>query len=189
MCAFPVANAVRESANKSAASAASLDYVKFQAVIKSAATAASRKTKNKSGTKIQGSPAEPRRPQAEPSSVGSPGSWSLIFGLPGGCASSRLDHGLKVFSFSKTRAKHAQNTRKTCAKHAKSFKKFPNPFQTLSQPFPKLFPIAANPFPQYLAALAAKFMEKRPKNSQKMCFLVFFFAFCACETFRNIWPR
>ena len=33
--------AVRESANKSAASAASLDYVKFQAVIKSAASAAS----------------------------------------------------------------------------------------------------------------------------------------------------
>ena len=34
-------NAVREFANKSAASAASLDYVKFQAVIKSAASAAS----------------------------------------------------------------------------------------------------------------------------------------------------
>ena len=34
-------NAVREFANKSAASAASLDYVKFQAVIQSAASAAS----------------------------------------------------------------------------------------------------------------------------------------------------
>ena len=34
-------NAVREFANKSAASAASPDYVKFQAVIKSAASAAS----------------------------------------------------------------------------------------------------------------------------------------------------
>ena len=34
-------HAVREFANKSAASAASLDYVKFQAVIKSAASAAS----------------------------------------------------------------------------------------------------------------------------------------------------
>ena len=34
-------NAVREFANKSAASAASRDYVKFQAVIKSAASAAS----------------------------------------------------------------------------------------------------------------------------------------------------
>ena len=33
--------AVREFANKSAASAASLDYVKFRAVIKSAASAAS----------------------------------------------------------------------------------------------------------------------------------------------------
>ena len=32
---------VREFANKSAASAASLDYIKFQAVIKSAASAAS----------------------------------------------------------------------------------------------------------------------------------------------------
>ena len=34
-------NAVRESGNKSAASAASLDYVKFQGVIKSAASTAS----------------------------------------------------------------------------------------------------------------------------------------------------
>ena len=34
-------NRVRQSVNKSAASAASLDYVKFQAVIKSAASAAS----------------------------------------------------------------------------------------------------------------------------------------------------
>ena len=34
-------HAVREFVNKSAASAASLDYVKFQAVIKSAASAAS----------------------------------------------------------------------------------------------------------------------------------------------------
>ena len=55
-----------------------MDSVKFQAVIKSL---------------------EPRRPLAEPSSVGSPGSWSLIFGLPGGCASSRLDHGLKAQLF------------------------------------------------------------------------------------------
>ena len=37
----PLSHAVRESANKSAASAASLDYVKSQAVIKSAASAAS----------------------------------------------------------------------------------------------------------------------------------------------------
>ena len=47
-----------KAVNKSAASAASPDYVKFQAVIKSAASAASRKSN------------------------------------PGGCASSRLDHGL-----------------------------------------------------------------------------------------------
>ena len=37
----PILNAVRESANKSAASTASPGYVKFQAVIKSAASAAS----------------------------------------------------------------------------------------------------------------------------------------------------
>ena len=43
--------AVRESVNKSAASAASLDYVKFQAVIKSAASAASQIQ----GTQVQGS--------------------------------------------------------------------------------------------------------------------------------------
>ena len=36
-----VSGGVRESVNKSAASAASLDYVKFQAVIKSAVSAAS----------------------------------------------------------------------------------------------------------------------------------------------------
>ena len=36
--------------NKSAASAASLDYVKFQAVIKSAASAASRKPKSREGS-------------------------------------------------------------------------------------------------------------------------------------------
>ena len=36
----------------------------------------------------------PRRPHAEPSSAGSPDSWD--FGLPGGCASSRLDHGFQI---------------------------------------------------------------------------------------------
>ena len=35
------------------------------------------------------------RPLAEPSSGRFPGSWSPGFGLPGGCASSRLDHGLE----------------------------------------------------------------------------------------------
>ena len=43
---------VRESANKSAASAASGDYVKFQAVIKSAASAASLRGGRASGQKI-----------------------------------------------------------------------------------------------------------------------------------------
>ena len=71
------------------------EKLNFQAVIKSAASAASRETKNQ-GPRSRGAP-EPRRPQAEPSSVGSPGSWSLIFGLPGGCASSRLDHGVKFY--------------------------------------------------------------------------------------------
>ena len=50
----------------------------FQATIKSAASPASR---NPMGA--------PRRSHAEPLSVGSPG-------IPGGCARSRLDHGLKV---------------------------------------------------------------------------------------------
>ena len=39
-----------EAVNKSAASAASLDYVKFPAVIKSAASAASRKPKSREGS-------------------------------------------------------------------------------------------------------------------------------------------
>ena len=56
MC-FP-SNAVREFVNKSAASAASLDYVKFQAVIKSAASAASQIQ----GTQVQGSPQILRNP-------------------------------------------------------------------------------------------------------------------------------
>ena len=43
-------DAVRDSTNESAASAASLDYVKFQAVIKSAASAASRKPKSREGS-------------------------------------------------------------------------------------------------------------------------------------------
>ena len=42
---IPAGDAVREFANKSAASAASPDYVKFQAVIKSAASAASLREK------------------------------------------------------------------------------------------------------------------------------------------------
>ena len=45
--ACPGTLAVRESANKSAASAASPDYVKFQAVIKSAASAAPQKSKSR----------------------------------------------------------------------------------------------------------------------------------------------
>ena len=61
-----------------------------------------------------------------------------VFWSKGGCASSRLDHGLKV-----------------------------KLFQNLPKPFPKLFPIAANLFPQYLAPLGAKYMEKRPKKSWK----------------------
>ena len=77
-------NTVREFVNKSAASAASPDYVKFQAVIKSAASAASRKPKMKE-TKIQESAPFPRpnrsvaRPPPSshraPSSQHSSGSW------------------------------------------------------------------------------------------------------------------
>ena len=59
--------AVREFANKSAASAAFLDYVKFQAVIKLAASAASQIQ----GTQVQGS-APIRRPSPDPSYVRPP---------------------------------------------------------------------------------------------------------------------
>ena len=45
-----VKDAVREFVKKSAASAASLDYVKFQAVIKSAASAALPKAKSREGS-------------------------------------------------------------------------------------------------------------------------------------------
>ena len=59
--------AVREFANKSAASAASPASLEFQAVIKSAASAASRKPKSREGS----SRAVPRgrRPPAEPPSA------------------------------------------------------------------------------------------------------------------------
>ena len=53
-------NAVREFANKSAASAASLVYVKFQAVIKSAASAASPKAKSREGSS-RGAPGDGAR--------------------------------------------------------------------------------------------------------------------------------
>ena len=52
--------AVREFANKSAASAASRDYVKFQAVIKSAASAASPKAKSREGSS-RGAPGDGAR--------------------------------------------------------------------------------------------------------------------------------
>ena len=87
-----------------------LNFLNFQALIKSAA-----------------SPRTTARHADDGARLGSPGSWSLIFGLPGGCASSRLDHGLKVELFPKhaqnirkTRAKHAQNMRKTRAKHSQN---------------------------------------------------------------------
>ena len=79
--------------NKSAASAASPDSVKFQQVIKSAASAASRKPKSREGSSrgVQDSGSAGRRqPRGTPTGASFPG-----FGLPGGCASSRLDHGLQ----------------------------------------------------------------------------------------------
>ena len=54
----------KEAVNQSAASAASPDSVKFQAVIKSAASAASRKPKSREGSS-RGVP-RGRRPPAEP---------------------------------------------------------------------------------------------------------------------------
>ena len=89
--------------NKSAASAASPDYVKFQAVIKSAASAASPKAKSREGSS-RGAPravvrirsvVRPPPSSHRPPSSGAPldlGSLDL-----GGCASSRLDHGLKFY--------------------------------------------------------------------------------------------
>ena len=85
--------AVREFANKSAASAASRDYVKFQAMIKSAASAASRKPKSREGSSRE--VPRGRCPPAEAVVLHFPGASFPGFGLPGGCASSRLDHGLK----------------------------------------------------------------------------------------------
>ena len=84
----------KEAVNQSAASAASPDYAKFQAVIKSAASAAS----EIQGTQVQGSAGRRgtvgRRGRPDDGS-GAPldlGSLDL-----GGCASSRLDHGLKAW--------------------------------------------------------------------------------------------
>ena len=72
-----------------------VEKLNFQAVIKSAASAASRETKNQ-GPRSRG--AHGRRLGLRTTGLGgSPGSWSLIFGLPGGCASSRLDHGLEFY--------------------------------------------------------------------------------------------
>ena len=65
--------AVREFVNKSAASAASPDYVKFQAVIKSAASPASREPKSR-GLSSRGAPdggsAGGRRPRGAPLGLG-----------------------------------------------------------------------------------------------------------------------
>ena len=66
-------HAIREIVNKLAASAASLDYVKFQALIKSAASAASRKPK------IQGSAPPP------------------VVCKPGHRPGAALEHGLKFY--------------------------------------------------------------------------------------------
>ena len=108
-----------ESANKSAASAASLDYLKFQAVIKSSASAASPRGGHASGRLDHGfccailGAANRRCVRILRSLVQLPSyrPWdplgfletalaaNLITAarsLRGGCASNRLDHGLKV---------------------------------------------------------------------------------------------
>ena len=91
---------------KSAASAASLDYVKFQAVIKSAASAASPKAKSREGSS-RGAPDDGARwddgdgratGDGRTTERGTPLDLGFLdFGFPGGCASSRLDHGLKFY--------------------------------------------------------------------------------------------
>ena len=90
-------------------------------MIKSAASAAS--------LDLQGSPRAPsvRKPSRRP--------WAPLQ-IQGGCASSRLDHGLKVWLFTEKRL----------------------------------------PFPQYLAALAAKFIQKICKNTNKLPLWAFYMA-------------
>ena len=56
----------------------------MEVVVKPAASAASRKTKSRAPRSREA----PRRPP----------SWSPGFGLPGGCASGRLDHGFQMLS-------------------------------------------------------------------------------------------
>ena len=100
-------NAVREFANKSAASAASPDYVKFQAVIKSAASAASPKAKSREGSSRgapgrrgsvgRGRTTDRIRTTERGSGDGSGAPLDLGSLDLGGCASSRLDHGLKFY--------------------------------------------------------------------------------------------
>ena len=83
----------------------------LEAVIKSAARAASRKTKSRG-------PSRPCCPHAEPSPAGSPGFLDL--GLPGGCASSRLDHSFQI------------QTKNPC-RVSKSQKRIPKPSKGVSQ--------------------------------------------------------
>ena len=69
---FCARTGVRESVNKSAASVVSLDYVEFQAVIKSAASAASRKPKSREGSSrgVQdGGSAGGQRPRGTPPEI------------------------------------------------------------------------------------------------------------------------
>ena len=101
----------------------------MEAVIKSAASAASRKTKSK--RQDPGKRAATAR-QADGGRPGRfPGSWSPGFGLPGGCTSSQLDHGFQI-----------QNKEPQVSK---TQKRVPKPFQTLSNPF-KTFPDLFKPF-------------------------------------------
>ena len=72
-----------------------VEKLNFQAVIKSAASSASRKPKSREGSSrgVQDDGFGWRATASGHSSGASfPG-----FGLPGGCASSRLDHGLKFY--------------------------------------------------------------------------------------------
>ena len=67
----------------------------FQAVIKSAASAASRETKNQGPRSRE--PADDGSASGRRGSAGLP--WIMVpdFELPGGCASSRLDHVSKFY--------------------------------------------------------------------------------------------
>ena len=113
-CNFSQVAVIKSAASATSPEGLQAEKLDFQAVIKLAASAVSPTAwgapRRRSGKQKAASGRSPSR--------------------RGGCASSRLDHGLKVQLFPKhaqnmrkTGAKHAQNMRKTCAKHTQNIGK------------------------------------------------------------------